>query len=610
MIIHANFLTFLKAIFLCLLLASCDSGDKSMKESKPISDSESGEQLSSDWPLYGRDYSNQRFSPLTQISTENISKLKLAWSYKTGKKATFQTSPIVIDGTMFITTPFNDVIALNAESGDEIWRYEHQLTKDEFCCGPANRGPAVANGIVYTATIDARLIALDQKSGKVLWDIEIEDSGANDNDREALDSLSGVEGFANAVQTGASGYSSSMAPQIYDGKVFIGITGAGYGLHMEVEEGGKQKLSVGGFSGGGHGQRGFLVAYDAKTGEEIWRWYSVPEQGWEGEWKETTANGVPLNRDIASEKSKFEKFKDSWRYGGGSIWTTPAIDTKLGLIYFGTGNPSPNMEDGSRPGDNLHACSLIALDIKTGELKWFYQQIPHDRWGYDVASPPVLFDLKIDGKTIRAVGQASKVGWLFIHDAETGELLRRSDPWVEQENLFAPPSEAGERVVPGTIGTTSWSPVAIMPDTNTAFILGVYQPSIFLSVKLEPQPDQPWDSYSYFKQTDEPDWGVFSALALDTGKILWQTKVDDPMVGGALATAGGLVFTGEGNGQFDAFDAKNGELLWQHKSEYGVNAPPVTYAINGKQYVAVAAGGNKVFGYKTGDEILVFALDN
>jgi glucose dehydrogenase len=268
------------------------------------------------------------------------------------------------------------------------------------------------------------------------------------------------------------------------------------------------------------------------------------------------------------------------------------------------------MEDGSRPGDNLHTCSLVALDIKTGKLKWYYQQIPHDRWGYDVASPPVLFELKKEGKMVKAVGQASKVGWLFIHDAATGELLIRSDPWIEQDNLFALPSEAGARVVPGTIGATSWSPVALMPETNTAYIAGVYQPSVFYSVKLEPEQRQTWDSYSYFKRTNEPDWGVFSAISLNTGKILWQTKVDNPMVGGALATAGGLVFTGEGNGRFDAFDAENGELLWYYIADYGVNAPPISYAVNGKQYIAVAAGGNKVFGYKTGDEILVFALDN
>jgi len=268
------------------------------------------------------------------------------------------------------------------------------------------------------------------------------------------------------------------------------------------------------------------------------------------------------------------------------------------------------MEDATRPGDNLYTCSLIALDIKTGKLKWFYQQVPHDRWGYDVASPPVLFDYRHKGTQIRAVGQASKLGWFFIHDAATGELLKRSEAFIEQDNLFALPSEKGTRVVPGTLGAASWSPVAYEPGKAVVFIPGIYQPSVFHSIKLEPKPGRPWESYTYFKATDEPDWGVFSAISVKTGKLLWQNKIDDPMVGGALATAGGLVFTGEGNGRFDAFNAETGELLWQYQANFGVNAPPVSYAINGKQYIAVAAGGNKIFGYKTGDEVLVFSLGN
>ena len=566
------------------------------------------EHQSEDWPLYGRDHSNQRYSSLDQINTENVAQLKLAWRYQTGKKATFQTNPIVVDGTMFITTPFNDVIALNAETGNEVWRYRHQLTQENFCCGPASRGPAVANGIVYTATIDARLIALDKNTGEVLWDIDIVDTNAGEG--EKLGSLLGVEQFDSAIQTGASGYSVTMAPQVYGGKVFVGITGAGYGLHVSLEEGGKQKLSVGGFADGGHGLRGFLIAYDAKTGGEVWRWYSVPEQGWEGEWRETTANGIPLNRDITSEKKKFEQYQDTWRYGGGSIWSTPAIDVELGLIYFGTGNPSPNMEDTTRPGDNLYTCSLVALDVNTGKIKWHYQQVPHDRWGYDVASPPVLFDYLYEGKSIKAIGQASKLGWFFIHDAATGELLKRSKPFIEQENIFGQPVESGTRVVPGTIGASSWSPVAYAPNTNAVYISGIYQPSVFHSIKLDPTPGKPWESYTYFKATDEPDWGVFSAISVATGKVLWQNKVDDPMVGGALATAGNLVFTGEGNGLFNAFQSDTGKLLWQYQANYGVNAPPISYAINGKQYIAVAAGGNKLFAYKTGDEILVFSLDD
>jgi len=563
---------------------------------------------SNDWPLYGRDYTNQRYSPLDQINRQNVRDLKLAWKYKTNKKATFQTSPIVVDNTMFITTPFNDVIALDATTGKEIWRYQHKLIRKDFCCGPANRGPAVADGKVLTVTIDSRLIALDQQTGEVLWDTRIIDSAAEQG--EVLEPLLGVKELAGAMQTGQTGYTANLAPQVFNGMVFVGITGAGYGLHVEMEEDGKTVLSVGGLSGGGYGLRGFLVAYDINTGNEIWRWYSVPETGWQGGFSHTTAAGDSLDRDIDTEKRVFERYQDTWRYGGGSIWTTPAIDANLGLIYLGTGNPSPQMDDSTRPGDNLYTVSLVALEINTGKLRWHYQQVPHDRWGYDVASPPVLFDYKMNGKIIQAVGQASKLGWFYIHDRMTGDLLKRSEPFIPQENLFTKPTSEGVRIVPGTLGASSWSPVAYHPGLNAVYVSGIVQPSLFYSRQLTPTPGKPWESYTFFRPSGEPDWGVFSAISLDSGKILWQHKVDDPMVGGALTTAGGLVFTGEGNGNFDAFDVATGDLLWQYKSDYGVNAPPITYAINNVQYIAVASGGNKLFDYKTGDEILVFSLPN
>ena len=563
-------------------------------------------QENTDWAYYGYDHTNQRFSPLTEINTTNVKNLQLAWQYKTGKLATFQTSPIIIKGVMYITTPFNDVIALDATTGKEIWRYHHQLQGKNFCCGPANRGPAVAYGKVYTVTIDSRLIALDQKTGRVIWDIKITDSDAGKG--ESLEPLLGVKELSGATQIGQTGYTANLAPQIYDGKIFVGITGAGYGLHLDLEQDGKQILSVGGLSGGGHGLRGFLVAYDAESGKELWRWYSVSDSGWEGQWREKTSDGISFNRNISAEKKSFHKYNDTWRFGGGSIYTTPAIDPESGLIFIGTGNPSPQMDDTTRPGDNLYTVSLVALDINTGKLKWYYQQVPHDRWGYDVASPPILFEFKKNGKTVKAVGQASKLGWFYIHDRITGKLLMRSQPFIKQENLFAVPDEDGERIVPGTLGASSWSPVAFNPELQAVYIAGIYQPSLFYSHKLTPEPGKPWESYTFFRQAEEDDWGMFSAISVNTGKLLWQKKIDDPMVGGVLATGGSLVFTGEGNGYFDAFDARTGEILWRYKSDYGVNAPPVTYSVNGKQFIAVAAGGNSLFNYPVGDEILVFSL--
>ncbi|MGI9229538.1 MAG: pyrroloquinoline quinone-dependent dehydrogenase [Gammaproteobacteria bacterium] len=559
-----------------------------------------------DWPLYGRSYDNQRYSELDQINTDNVAGLTPVWRFHTGKIGTFQASPIVKGGVMYITTPFNHVIALDAQTGRVLWRYEHRLSRDDFCCGPANRGAAVAGEYVYTVTIDARLIALNKHTGKVVWDVALTDTDAGKG--EQLTALPGMAELAGAVQTGQTGYTANLAPQVYDGKVFAGITGAGYGLHLDLEQDGEQILSVGGISGGGHGLRGFLVAYDAATGEEIWRWYSVPQSGWSGEFRSATEWGQSYNRDLAAELMAAKKYPDTWRYGGGSIWTTPAIDPELGLIYIGTGNPSPQMDDSTRPGDNLHTVSLVALEIATGKLRWHYQQVPHDRWGYDVASPPVLFDFKHRGETVKAIGQASKLGWFFIHDRNNGELLHRSEAFVPQDNLFARPSAEGVRIVPGTLGACSWSPTAYHPDLQQVFVAGIYQPSLFFSRKLSPAPGRPWESFTFFKKANEPDWGLLSAINVTSGKIVWQNKVPDPMVGGVLATAGGLLFSGHGDGRFVAYKADDGEALWEYQSRYGVNAPPVTYMIDGVQYIAVAAGGNKLFGYKTGDEVLVFAL--
>ncbi len=601
-----NHLTLLIKTVTCSLLifflSSCTDEDEAKSPSTEVTKSND----SVDWSKYGNNYSNHRFSNLKQITTDNVDQLELAWSYKTGIKKTFQTSPIVVDGVMFITTPMNDVISLHADNGQEIWRYKHDLQGDKFCCGPANRGPAVANGRVFTVTIDARLIALDQETGKKLWDVPISDP--NSGIDEILKPLMGMEELSGAVVIGASGHSASLAPQVYDGKVFAGITGAGYGLHMEVEQDGKPTLAVGGFAGGGHGLRGFMVAYDVETGEEVWRWYSSSENNWKGDWVEAAAGGESFNRDIESEKGTYEKYKDAWQLGGGSIWTTPALDTELGLLYFGTGNPSPQMEDSTRPGDNLNTVSLVALDINTGELRWAYQQVPHDRWGYDVASPPVLIDFVKDGKTIKAVSQASKIGWLFIHDRATGELLLRSDAFVPQENLFARPNEEGVRIAPSTFGATTWSPAAYYPELNSMFIAGIYTSATFYSRKLIPEPGKPWTSFTFFKPTTDPTWGNITSIDLSTGKIQWEVKTEQPMVGGVMATAGGLLFAGEGNGNFNAYEAKTGKQLWQYKSQYGVNAPPITYKLHGTQYIAVASGGSGLYKYKMGDEILVFKL--
>jgi glucose dehydrogenase len=558
------------------------------------------------WLLYGHDYSNQRYSPLGQINVENVKTLTPRWIFQTGKIGSFQTNPLVVDGVMYVTTPFNHVVALEARTGQQIWRYEHKLRTEKFCCGPANRGVAVGYGKVYMATIDARLIALDQKTGQVVWDREITDPEAGK--RETVEAVLGVKEFQGGTVTGATGYSSNMAPMIYKGKVIVGTMGVGYGLHMNLKEGDQQLHTAIGISGGEYGLRGFLAAYDAQSGKEIWRWYTIPEKGWEGEWRTTTLEGEDLHRDIEAEKVAFKKYSQTWKVGGGSVWSASALDPELGLLYVGTGNPSPQMDDSTRPGDNLYTVSLVALDVETGQLKWYYQQVPHDRWGYDVASPALLFDIIQDGKKIQAVGQAGKTGWFYIHDRQTGKLLLKSEPFVPQENLFAKPSPEGTRIAPSATGGSSWSPVAYSPQTEAVYISGIHLPARYISRTLTPEENKPWESYTFFIQIKEEQGGTFTAIHTSTGKILWQKKMEQPMVGGALATAGGLIFTGEGNGYFDAFDAKTGEILWRFPCGAGVNAPPISYEVDGTQYIAVAAGGNSIFGYPLGDDILVFAL--
>ncbi len=560
-----------------------------------------------DWPLHGLDHAGTRYSALTQVNRDNVASLTLAWEFRTGKVASFQAAPIVVNGILYITTPYNDVLALDGASGRELWRYRHVLREPgEPCCGPANRGAAVAEGKVFMATIDNRLVALDQHTGAVAWDVAISNPGAGA--REVLAPLLGEELFRNAKVTGATGYSANMAPQVFGGMVYVGVTGTGYGLHVEVDARGDAGLSVVGLSGGQHGSRGFLAAYDSHTGRELWRWYTVEDANWAGEWRATTADGVPLHRDLQAERAAQEKWRDSWRLGGGSVWTTPAIDAERRLLYIGTGNPAPQMDDLTRPGDNLHTCSLVALNVDTGQRVWSFQHVPHDRWGYDAAAPPVLFTLHRDGGDVPAVAQAGKTGWIYVLDRRSGKLLFKSEPFVPQRNLFAPPTAAGVEVAPAILGGASWSPGALDPKQRMLFVEGVHHPAMYYTKPLEPKPGSPWQSYTYMELSTQERWGTLSGIDAESGAIRWQQRMAEPMVGGLLATAGGLLFAGEGDGRFGAFDSATGERLWSYQAAAGVNAPPVTYAVGGRQYIAVAAGGNSLFHFATGDQIAVFAL--
>ena len=560
---------------------------------------------SADWALYGKDYSNQRFSQLTQINRSNAAQLQPAWKFQSGIKATFQATPIVVDGVMYVSLPYNHVVALDAKTGQQLWKYEHQRRKEwSMCCGPANRGVAVSEGKVFIGTVDARLIALDAKTGKVVWDINAVGENVV---TEGIDSLNINDPLSRERVSGGTGVGISMAPVVYKGKVIIGITGVGYGLHIEENRPDAPLGAVIGVAGR-YGRPGFLAAFDAQTGKRVWQFDTIPSEGWEGQFSPTTSDGVSLNRNIEEERASFPQHQDAWRYGGGSAWTTPAIDPKLGLLYFGTGNPSPQMDDVARPGDNLYTVSLVALEIDTGKIRWHYQQVPHDVWGYDIASPPVLFDFQRGGKAIPAVGQASKVGWYYVHDRATGELLMKSDAFVPQANLFAHATHEGTRVSPGVFGGVNWSPTSLDEARQQVYVAAMHMPVRYTLHETPSIDGKPAIRYTTSEPIDEPKWGLLSSIDLKTGHILWQHKTAEPLIGGVLTTAGQVLFTGEGNGNFGAFDTTNGNLLWQYKAEAGVNAPPITYQIDGVQYVAVAAGGNQIWGYKQGDALLVFRL--
>jgi PQQ-dependent dehydrogenase (methanol/ethanol family) len=511
------------------------------------------------WAIYGHDYTNQRYSPLAQITSANVGSLRMAWMFQTGisRLGSFETSPTVVDGVMYLTTPYNTAMAVDTRSGQQIWRYEHKpsITAPIYCCGPNNRGVAISGNTVYMGTLDSRLVALDSKTGAVKWDVEVADPEA--------------------------GYSLTITPLIVDNFVIIGSSGAEYGI------------------------RGFVKAYDKSDGKLQWTFYTLPDKGWEGNFAEKTGEGEDLKRNIAAEKAAMAQYGDAWKRGGGSVWMTPAYDPASHNLFFAVGNPSPDLDGTVRPGDNLYTESIVAIDARTGEYKWHYQQVPHDVWDFDATSPPVIVKLK-NGKT--AVAEAGKTAFVYVLDAETGKLIRKSDEFNRHENYFVQPTPEGVRMLPGANGGSEWSPTAVNPTLGYMYVLGLEQPMNYITHSAPYEKGKLWLGSAFKAVPGEKQWGTFTAINLNTGKRAWQVKTDQPMIGGALATAGNLVFTGEGNGHFNAYDARTGKTLWSFVGGAGCNAPPVTYSVDGKQYIAVACGGNYQLGYPLGDAVLVFAL--
>jgi PQQ-dependent dehydrogenase (methanol/ethanol family) len=515
---------------------------------------------SKNWLISNGDYAQTRYYPSQQINTKNVAKLKPAFVFQTAVLESMETAPIVVNGIMFLTTSFNHVYAIDAVTGEEFWHYKHKPGPvTTFCCGPNNRGVAVSGDKLYMGTLDAKLVALDSKTGKKLWETEIADP--------------------------EKGYSETMAPVVVDGKVLIGTNGGEYGI------------------------RGFVKAFDAETGKEMWTFYTIPEQGHEGVWAEKDATGRDMHRDIAAEKAALAKNSKFYETLGGGVWMAPAFDRASNTLFFVAGNPSPDLYGAERPGDNLYTNSMVAIDATTGKYKWHSQYIAHDVWDLDAVSPPILVDVKDEnGKMIPGVIHGGKTGHIYVHDRKDGRLIRFSQAMVPQENMWALPTAQGVRMLPGANGGVEWSPMAVHPKARLAYAVNLHQPMTY-QVEASPYPGgKLWLGGAFKNVVGEEQSGNVTAVNIDTGKIAWQSKTDQPMIGGALATAGNLVFAGEGNGWFKAYDAMNGKTLWKYQCGAGVNAPAVSYTVNGKQYIAVAAGGNTQLDFKRGNSVFVFAL--
>ena len=516
----------------------------------------------SHWLHPNGNYAQTRYHPASQINTSNVARLKPAFVFQTAVLESMETAPLVINGVMFLTTSYNHVYAIDAVTGAEYWHYKHKMGPvTTYCCGPNNRGVAAFGDLLFMGTLDAKLVALDAKTGKLVWETEIADP--------------------------EKGYSETMAPTVVDGKVLIGTNGGEYGI------------------------RGFVKAFDAKTGNLLWTFHTIPEKGHEGVWATHDATNRDMLRNIAKEKELLAKNGGGfYETLGGGVWMTPAVDQATRTVYFVVGNPSPDLYGDIRPGDNLYTDSIVAVDLDSGAYKAHFQYIAHDVWDLDAVSPPIITEAKgKDGKMQKVVIHGGKTGHVYVHDAKTLELIRFSQAMVPQENMWVLPTPQGARMLPGANGGVEWNPMAVNPKLRMAYAANLHQPMTY-HVEESPYPGgKLWLGGAFKVIPGEKQSGRLSAVNLDTGKLGWNVQTDQPLMGGVLATAGNLVFTGEGNGSFNAYDARTGKKLWSFNCGAGVNAPPVSYTVNGKQYIAVAAGGNTQLDFKRGNSVFVFALN-
>jgi alcohol dehydrogenase (cytochrome c) len=484
------------------------------------------------WLTYSGNDAGHRHSPLAQIDARNVPSLRPAWVYQSREAGKIETSPIVVDGTIFLTEKPYVVTALDGRTGRPLWSHRRPPVPVPTCCGPVNRGPAVLDDALFFGTLDAHLVALDLQTGRVRWEVTVADS--------------------------TQGYSITGAPLAVKDKIVIGVAGGEYGT------------------------RGFLDAYDARTGKRAWRFWTVP------------APGQPGSETWTGE---------TWKTGGATTWVTGAYDPGLDLLYWGTGNPAPNYNGDGRPGDNLYTNCLLALDPDTGKLRWHFQFTPHDLHDWDSNQVPMLIDAVWKGRPRKLVAQVNRNAFYYLLDRQTGEFLLGA-PYAQQtwatgldergRPLLAPgkaPTPEGTVVFPGLAGGTNWYSPSYHPGSGLIYVQAHedYAQTFF---KLAPahQPGKLFMGGLTRDLEGSEHYGVIKAIEALTGKIRWQFPMHAPPSGGVLSTAGGLVFSGNREGMFFALDARTGKPLWRFQTGGIIWANPISFTVDGKQQVAIAAG--------------------
>jgi alcohol dehydrogenase (cytochrome c) len=481
------------------------------------------------WLMYSGDYAGRRFSALDQITAANAAGLVPKWAYQTMAGGKFETTPLVVDGVLYGTGQDDRAYALDARSGRPIWQYQRALPADiRPCCGRVNRGLAILGDKVFLGTLDAHVIALDAKTGNVIWDVNAADYRA--------------------------GYSFTLAPLAIKNLVIVGVSGGEYGI------------------------RGFIEAYDATSGERKWRFYTTPGPGepghdtWEG---------------------------DSWKIGGAPAWITGTYDGATNTTFWATGNPSPSNRGEGRAGDNLYSNTLLALDPDSGKLKWHFQFTKHDEHDYDATQVPVI----IDQGEKHLIVQANRNGFFYIIDRASGKLISSNAyakvTWSTSKDAEGrpaldkngSPTAEGNRVCPGAAGATNWMSPTYDPQTKLFYVTAREQCDIFSTAPQAFEKGHAYYGSAYFPNDDaQPFWGALRALDPLTGTLKWEWKHPSPTWSGVLSTAGELVFTGDAEGNFIALDAASGKVLWHFQCGASVYSSPMSFAVDGKQYIAVAAG--------------------